>query len=89
MARDRSDAGVFRNLNGAQDVVVKQGVGALVAVNVNTAGTTVSIYDNLAGTGNPIAVIGAVTGSFQYNCKFNTGLHVVTVGTVDCTITYV
>jgi len=90
MAKDRSDSGVFQKITGAQDVQVKQGPGALLGVIVNQAGTTVSVYDNTSGTGNPIAVIGAVTGSFVYNCKFNNGLHIVSVGAgADVTVSYV
>lgn len=89
MARVREDSGAFRNINGAQDVQVKQGAGALLAVTVNQAATTISIYDNTSGTTNPIAIIGTGTGTFAHNVKFVNGLHVVTVGTGDVTISYV
>ena len=90
MARVREDAGALRYIAGAQDVQVKQGPGALLAVTVNQAATTVSIYDNTSGTTNPIAIIGTGVGTFGHNVKFNNGLHIVTVGAgADITVSYV
>jgi hypothetical protein len=90
MAALREDSGVFQYMVGAQYVQVKLGKGALKSVIVNNAATTVSIYDNTGGTTNPIAIIATGVGTFAYNCKFNSGLHIVTVGaTTDITVTYV
>jgi len=75
VARVRDDSGLFTRIAGAQDVVVNHGPGALLGVIVKQAGTTVSIYDNTSGTGNPIGIIGAVTGPCLQNCRFTNGLH--------------
>jgi hypothetical protein len=90
MARLREDSGARAYIVGAQDIQVKQGKGALLAVTVNQAATTVSIYDNTGGTGNPIAIIGTGVGTFAHNVKFDNGLHIVTVGAgADVTVSYV
>src|SRR5262245_61280332 len=86
----REQSGVYRRIAGAQDIVVKQGPGALVSLVINQAGTTISIYDNVSGTANPIALLAAAgPGTYKVDCRFNNGLHVVTTGSPDITISYV
>jgi hypothetical protein len=87
----REQSGVYTHIAGAnQDIVVKQGPGALVALVINQAGTTISVYDNVSGTGNPIALFTtAGPGTYAFNVRFNNGLHIVTTGNPDITISYV
>ena len=62
-------------------------IGLYGGVNVNTAGTTVTITD---GSGGPtLAVIGAVTGSFlapMPGQQLKNGLTVVVAGAADVTV---
>jgi hypothetical protein len=89
-ARFREQSGVFFHGAGAIDTVIKQGPGALVTLVINVAGTTISIYDNVSGTTNPIALLAtAGPGTYKYNVRFNNGLHVITTGAPDFTISYV
>lgn len=61
----------------------------LHTVVVNTAGTSVTLYDNASAcSGSVVAAIGAVAGTFTYDLKLNNGLCVVTVGSgSDVTVT--
>lgn len=58
----------------------------------NTSGTTITIYDNFAASGDVIGIITTATGaigSWDYNVPFSTGLTLVTVGnSLDATIIY-
>jgi hypothetical protein len=86
----RERSGVSAHIAGAVDTVVKRGPGALVTLVINQAGTTISIYDNVSGTTNPIALLTtAGPGVYEFNVRFNNGLHVVTTGSPDITISYV
>lgn len=85
----------FQNITTSTTTTVKSGAGVLHLVNVNTLGTiasTVTIYDNTAGSGTKIATINSLTlsGPFQYDIAFSTGLTLVTTGTVapDITVSY-
>lgn len=87
---NRYESGVFSHIAGAQDVVVKAGPGALLTMIINQAGTTISIYDNTSGTSNPIALLAtAGPGTYQFEVRFQNGLHVVTTGTPDVTLSYI
>ena len=90
MSFSRYESGAFAHIAGAQDVVIKQGKGALLTLIVNVSGLTISIYDNVSGTINPIALLTtAGPGRYEYNVRFQNGLHVVTTGTGDFTFSYV
>ncbi len=85
----------FNNITTATTTVVKSGAGVLHGVTVNTKGTvasTVTIYDNTAGSGSKIGIIDTLnlSGSFFFDAAFATGLTVVTTGTVapDITVMY-
>jgi len=74
--------------------VVKSGSGLLHSVIINTRGvaTTVTLYDNTAGSGTKLATIDTTlsTTSFLYDIGFRNGLTAVTAGTTpaDLTITW-
>lgn len=82
----------FTNISTSTTTTVKSGAGTLHLVAVNTLGTvasTVTIYDNTAGSGTIIAIINSLTlsGSFTYDIAFSTGLTVVTTGTAAPNVT--
>jgi len=85
----------FTNVSTATTTVVKSGAGVLHAVIVNSLGTiasTLTVYDNTAGSGTVIAIINSLTlyGTFQYDINFATGCTVVSTGTVapNFTVSY-
>lgn len=85
----------FQNITTSTTTTVKSGAGVLHIVNVNTLGTvasTTTVYDNTAGSGTKIATINSLTlsGPFQYDIAFATGLTLVTTGTAapDITVSY-
>jgi hypothetical protein len=72
---------------------VKSGSGVLVAIIVNTgaSGGTATIYDSLTATGTKIGTaLTTTTGiTFPYNCRFGTGLTIVTATAAsDITVIY-
>lgn len=85
----------YSHISTAATTVVKSGAGTLCRVTVNSLGTVASsttIYDNTAGSGTVIAVINtlALSGPFDYDIQFSTGLTLVTTGTAapDITVSY-
>lgn len=83
----------FQNITTSTTTTVKSGAGVLHLVNVNTLGTvasTITIYDNTAGSGTKIATINSLTlsGPFQFDIAFSTGLTLVTTGAPDITVSY-
>lgn len=86
----------YSHISTSTTTTVKSGAGFLHTINVNALGTvasTVTIYDNTAGSGTVIAVLNTLTigqGSYTYDIAFSTGLTLVTTGTVapDITVSY-
>jgi hypothetical protein len=93
----------YAHMSGAQSLVVKTSAGVISNVLINNAsnGSTISIYDsNSASTLTPvigIATIGAAIVGPGINTMYpgdsdavttNTGILVVTTGTIDITIIY-
>lgn len=85
----------FTRINTATTTTVKSGAGHLKKIIVNAKGTvasTITIYDNTAGSGTVIGVIDSLNlyGTFSYDLAFSTGLTLVTTGTVapDVTVIY-
>lgn len=83
----------FSHLAANGTTTIKSGAGTLHTVSINNTGTTdtVTIYDNTAGSGSVIAVIGSsVETTLKYDLAFSTGLTVVIAGTTapDVTFTY-
>jgi hypothetical protein len=75
----------YTHFSGAQGpITIKPGPGLLHTVTVNTAGTSVTLIDG----SNTIAVIGAVTGEFTFDCAFNTNLQITIVGAADVTVNW-
>lgn len=83
----------FTNITTATTTTVKSGSGVLDRIIVNTGGAS-SVwvaYDNTAGSGTKIASGSSATQIvLGYNCRFGTGLTIVTVtGTpADITVIY-
>ena len=93
----RADRGrlVFRQHDHGHNDDNQVGAGTLHLINVNTKGTvasTIVAYDSLTATGTKIATIDSLnlSGAFQYDIAFATGLTVITTGTAapDITISY-
>lgn len=85
----------YSHIATSTTTTVKSGAGTLKRVTVNSLGTVASIttvYDSLTATGTVIAIINtlALSGPFDYDIQFNTGLTIVTTGTVapDITVSY-
>lgn len=83
------------NITTATTTTVKSGAGTLHGINVNTKGTvasTVTVYDNTAGSGTKIATLDSLnlSGWNQFDVAFATGLTLVTTGTAapDITVSY-
>lgn len=81
------------NITTSTTTVVKSGAGGLHSITVNTLGTvasTVTIYDNTAGSGTKLGTINSLTlsGFFQFDVAFATGLTIVTTGAPDITVAY-
>jgi hypothetical protein len=86
----------YTHLAGAGTTTVLNGVGAtngvpantgiLGGIEINTAGTTVTLYDSTTGSGSIIAVYGAVTGCFNLPKQLQNGLTVVIAGSADVTV---
>lgn len=72
----------YKYLTGAATTVLKYGPGNLHRIILNTTGgTSITFYDNTAGSGTTIAAInlGAIQ-SLEFHVPFATGLTAVTVG---------
>ena len=85
----------FSNITTATTTTLVTGSGVLHGITINAKGTvasTVTIYDNTAGSGTKIGIIDSLnlSGSFGYDANFATGLTIVTTGTVapDITVLY-
>lgn len=85
-------AGSYSNIINNSTTTIKSGAGILHTVVVNTLGTTptIQLYDNTAASGTKIGLITpTVTGTYDYDISFNTGLTIVTTGTAGSDITIV
>jgi hypothetical protein len=85
----------FCHISTSTTTTCKASAGVLHTVTVSNLGTvasTVTVYNNTAGSGAVIAVINTLAGqtSYVYDLAFSTGLTVVSTGTAapDVTITY-
>jgi hypothetical protein len=82
---------LYSNVSTATTTTCKSGSGVLERIIVNTGAstTTVTVYDNTAGSGTKIATASTTAqGTLIYGCHFGTGLTVVTSGTADITVVY-
>lgn len=84
----------YTNITTAVTTTIKSGSGMLHTITINTtANGTLTVYDNTAGSGTIIALIGAVNGMAPscliYDIQFNTGLTVVSSSAnPDFTVTW-
>lgn len=77
------------NITTATTTTVKSGRGTLAGIVVNTtAAGTITIYDNTAASGTKIGTLKASVGegTYTYNCRFGTGLTIVTAAASDITV---
>lgn len=90
-------AASYVNIASATTTTVKTGKGTLLAIVVNkpVASSTVTIYDNTAGSGTKIGTItnpGTLLAPSQfrldYGLSFATGLTLVTSAADDLTVIY-
>ena len=92
----KKSASSYAHLNSTGTTTIKSGAGILRRVVINTKGSasnTFTIYDNTSGSGTVIAAIdtvNGVSGHFEYNVAFSTGLTVVdaTGTSADITVIY-
>lgn len=85
----------YNHISTAATTTIKSGAGTLKCITVNSLGTvasTTTVYDNTTATGTIIAVINtlALSGTFNFDVQFTTGLTIVTTGTIapDITVSY-
>jgi hypothetical protein len=90
----QSSSNLYSNivLAAPTTTVIKSGSGILVGVVCNTpaSGAVATVYDNTAGSGTKIAtILGTAQSSLRYDCRFSTGLTVVTsTAAADWTFIY-
>ena len=92
----KKSASSYAHLNSTGTTTIKSGAGILRRVVINTKGgafNTFTVYDNTSGSGTVIAAIdtaNGVSGNFEYNVAFSTGLTVVgaTGTSADITVIY-
>lgn len=68
-------------ISTATTTTVKSGKGNLAKIIITeTAAGTITVYDNTTASGTILAVFKAsvVEGSYEFNCRFGTGLTIVT-----------
>lgn len=82
----------YNNISTGTTTTVKSGPGVLHAITINTtAASTITIYDNTAGSGTKIGTIAAspaIGSTFGFDVAFATGLTIVTGGASDITVSY-
>ena len=85
----------FSNITTTGTTTIKSGAGILRRVVVNTRGgitNTLTIYDNTSGSGTVIAAIdtvNGVSGNFEYNVAFSTGLTIVSASGTSANATVI
>ena len=91
----KKSASSYAHLNSTGTTTIKSGAGILRRVVINTKGSasnTFTIYDNTSGSGTVIAAIdtvNGVSGHFEYNVAFSTGLTVVNASGTSADITVI
>jgi hypothetical protein len=81
-----------KNISTATTTTVSTGPCVLHAITVNTTtASTITVYDNTAGSGTKIATIAAspaIGSVFNFDVKCLVGLTVVTAGASDLTVSF-
>lgn len=78
-------------ISTATTTTVKSGRGNLRMILITeTAAGTITIYDNTTATGTVIGVFKAsvVENGYEFNCRFLTGLTIVTAGASKLTVVW-
>lgn len=88
-----TNAQTYHISGSAATHILKYGAGVLQRIMFNnTSGTSITIYDNTAGSGTVIGIITTASGAigpWPYNAPFSNGLTLVTVGnSLDATVIY-
>jgi hypothetical protein len=81
--------GNYQNITSATTTTVESGSGVLRRIVLGTtAAGAITIYDNTAGSGTKIATLKAsiAEGVYTFDCRFSTGLTIVTAGASDLTV---
>lgn len=76
-------------ISTATTTTVKSGRGTLAKIIITeTAAGAITVYDNTAGSGTIIAAFKAsiVEGEYTFDCRFATGLTIVTAGASKLTV---
>lgn len=79
----------FTNISTGTTTTVKSGRGTLARITVNTtAAGAITVYDNTSAAGTKIATLpsSAVVGTYEFGCRFLTGLTIVTAAASDITV---
>lgn len=79
----------YQNITTGTTTTVKTGPGILRGMSVNTtAAGTITVYDNTAASGTKIGTFktSIAEGWYPLNCRFSTGLTVVTAAASDITM---
>lgn len=79
----------YTNIASGATTVVKSGKGTLERITINTtAAGAITIYDNTSAAGTKIATLpsNAVVGTYEFGCRFGTGLTIVTAAASDITV---
>ena len=78
-------------ISTATTTQVKTGAGYLKAIVIGeTAAGAISIIDNTSGTTANMGVLKAsvAEGTYEFNCKFQAGLRIVTAGASKISVIY-
>lgn len=82
----------YKNISTATTTIVKSGSGFIhtLTINNDTAGGTITLYDNTAASGTTIASIPGGSGKTSriYDVQFSIGLTIVTSAADDLTISF-
>lgn len=79
----------YTNISSATTTVVKSGRGNVARIVINTsAAGAITVYDNTSAAGTKIATFASsvAAGTYEFGCKFNTGLTIVTAAASDLTV---
>jgi len=79
----------FTNIATNTTTTVKTGKGTLERITINTtAAGAITVYDNTSAAGTKIATFpsSAVVGTYEFGCRFGTGLTIVTAAASDITV---
>lgn len=87
------NVGSYAHISTNTTTVVKATAGVLHKIVINNPGTawTITVYDNTTATAPEIAVATpSAPGTLEFDCRFTTGLTIVTAGTAvgDITVVY-